>query len=72
MRQHGIENFVIELVEEFEINNKRDSKLGEKETEYYNKLKPTLNMIIPKISEVREFGRIYRVKYDEDEKLFYI
>lgn len=30
MRQYGIENFIIEVVEEFEIDNKYDKKIGEK------------------------------------------
>ena len=72
MRQYGIENFIIEVVEEFEIENKRDPKLGEKESYYYHKLNPILNMITLRISEIREYGRIYRIKYDENEKLFYI
>lgn len=72
MREHGIENFKIELVEEFEIEHKRDPKIGEKELEYYNKLNPTLNMIAPRINEVEEFGRIYCVKYKDEEKYFYI
>lgn len=72
MREYGIENFKIELVEEFEIDDKRDPKIGEKELEYYNKLNPTLNMIAPKISEVKDFGKIYRINYDEDKKSFYI
>lgn len=72
MRQYGIENFIIELLEEFEIDNKYDTKIGEKENEYYNKLNPPLNMITPKISEIKEFGRIYRINYKDDEKFFYI
>ena len=72
MREYGIENFKIELVEEFEIEDKRDPKLGEKELEYFIKLDPTLNMISPKISEVKDFGKIYRINYEEDEKSFYI
>jgi hypothetical protein len=72
MRKYGIENFKIELVEEFEIDNKRDPKIGEKELQYYNKLNPTLNMIAPRIPELKEFGRIYCVKYKDDEKYFYI
>lgn len=72
MRQYGIESFTIELIEEFEINDKRDPKLGQKEKDYYNKLKPTLNMISPKISQSKEFGRIYCIKYKDDEKTFYI
>ena len=72
MREHGIENFKIELVEEFEIEDKRDPKIGEKELEYYNKLNPTLNMIAPRISDVKQFGSIYCIKYQDDEKYFYI
>jgi hypothetical protein len=72
MRKHGIENFKIELVEEFDIDNKRDPKIGEKELYYFNKFDPPLNMIAPKISYVREFGRIYCIKYKDDEKYFYI
>lgn len=72
MRQFGIENFIIELIEEFEIDNKREPKIGEKETEYFNKLKPILNMKAPNIHNKNYIGKIYRVKYDEDEKQFYI
>jgi hypothetical protein len=72
MRKYGIENFKIELVEEFDIDNKRDPKIGEKELYYFNKFEPPLNMIAPRISYVREFGRIYCIKYKDDEKYFYI
>lgn len=73
MREHGIDNFTIELIEEFEINNKNDIKLGEKEKEYFDKLKPTLNMIAPKISDCqKELGKIYIVKYIDDDSFFYI
>jgi hypothetical protein len=72
MREYGIENFKIELVEEFEIDNKRDPKIGEKETEYYNKLYPTLNVRSPNINKNKTEGRIYCVKYKHDEKYFYI
>jgi hypothetical protein len=72
MRHYGIENFIIEVVEEFEIDNKYDKKIGEKESYYYHKLNPTLNMITPRISETREYGRIYRISYKDDEKSFYI
>lgn len=72
MRLYGIENFIVELVEEFDIDNKRDPKLGQKETEYYNKLNPSLNMKAPNINKENLYGRIYRIKYEEDEKLFYI
>lgn len=72
MREYGIENFIIELVEEFDIQSKGDIKIGEKEIEHFNCLKPTLNMVTPKIREVKEFGRIYRITYQNDNTLFYI
>lgn len=72
MREHSIENFVIEMLEEFEIDNKRDPKLGEKELEYYNKLNPSLNMISPKILKIRSIGRVYCVSFIEDKTMFYI
>ncbi len=72
MRTNGIETFNIELMEEFEVIDKHDSKIGEKELEYYNKFKPTLNMISPKISQSKELGRIYSIQYKQDENWFYI
>lgn len=72
MRNHGIENFKIELMEEFEIDNKRDPKIGEKELYYFNKFDPPLNVISPNISQNKSEGRIYSVKYKDDEKYFYI
>jgi group I intron endonuclease len=72
MREYSIENFVIELVEEFDIQSKGDVKIGKKEVEHFIRLKPTLNMVTPKIREVKEFGRIYRITYQNDNTLFYI
>ena len=69
MRQNGIENFSIELLEEFEIISKSD--LGVKEREYYKKLCPSLNMKSPAICTDKKYGRIYRLFYKDDTK-FYI
>ena len=70
MRQHGIENFSIEILEEIEINSKSD--LGRKETEYFQSLRPSLNMKAPNIIRDKENGRIYRLVYDLDATQFYI
>lgn len=69
MREHGIENFKIELIEEFEITSTYD--LGVKEKKYYDLLLPSLNMIAPKLTNVKTEGKIYRINYT-DKKIFYI
>ena len=70
MREHGIDNFSIELLEECDLKNKKE--LGIKEKKYYDLLKPSLNMIQPKIDiEIKETGKIYRINYT-DKNMFYI
>lgn len=70
MRKNGIENFSIELLEEFEIISKSD--LGLKEKEYYQKFKPTLNMRTPTISRDKKYGRVYKLFYIKEITQFYI
>jgi hypothetical protein len=70
MREHGIENFTIEMIEECEI--KSTYELGLKETFYYNSLHPTLNMRAPNVIQDKEFGRIYRIIYIIDKTKFYV
>jgi len=70
MRENGIDNFLIELLEECDLKNKKE--LGIKEKKYYDLLKPSLNMIQPKIDiEIKETGKIYRINYT-DKNMFYI
>ena len=70
MRENGIENFRIEVIEEFEITSK--DEIGKKEKEYYMKLKPTLNMITPSISSIASVGRVYRLFDKLNTSQFYI
>jgi hypothetical protein len=70
MRENGIEFFNIELLEEFDYNIKQD--IGIKEKEYYEKLKPTLNMICPTIAIVVKYGRIYKLFNKLKVQDFYI
>ncbi len=70
MRTNGIENFTIETVEEFEFSNKKE--VGLKEKYYYEELKPTLNMIVPRVPEIIEYGRIYKVFNKLKIEEFYI
>jgi len=67
IRQIGIENFNIEVIEECE-----DYEIDKKEKEYYERLSPSLNMIAPRINEREKTGRIYRVLYKIDPTKFYI
>lgn len=71
MREIGIENFNIELLEEIEFANK--ILIGEKEKEYYDLIKPSLNMISPKIKNLnKNMGLIYKIEYVLDNSYFYI
>ena len=70
MRTHGIEFFTVGLLEEFEISSKSD--LGIKEKEYYEKLKPSLNMKTPSVSTDKKYGKIYCVSFTKDNTKFYI
>jgi group I intron endonuclease len=67
MRQHGIDNFIIELIEECD-----GDELDRKEKEFYEKLSPSLNMIAPRINKREEIGRIYKLVYSIDPTQFYI
>jgi predicted GIY-YIG superfamily endonuclease len=68
MREYGVENFHIEIIEELDVETNFD--IGEKEIYYFEKLKSSLNMKKPNIIQKREFGRIYKL-YLNDE-YFYI
>jgi Uri superfamily endonuclease len=70
MRKIGIEHFKIELLEVLDTDHK--SSIGEKEKEYYDLLKPSLNMKCPNIIKDRKIGRIYHLSYINDEEYFYI
>lgn len=59
IREIGVEHFNINVLEEYSIEN--ESELCQKERDYYTKLKPSLNMIAPRISEIHETGRIYKL-----------
>ena len=71
MREYGVENFHIEIIEELDVESKLD--IGEKEIYYYEKLKPSLNMIKPKSTlKSNNTGIIYCIKYDNNNEYFYI
>lgn len=70
IRENGIENFNIELVEEFNFTYK--TEIGTKEKEYYIKLKPSLNMKIPNICTDTKYGKIYKLFNNLDKDKFYI
>ena len=59
IRENGIECFKIELLEEFDYTTRQD--VGIKESKHYKKLKPTLNMKLPNISNDVKYGRIYKL-----------
>jgi len=67
MRKHGIEHFKIEVIEECD-----EKDLDQKEKEHYELLSPSLNMIVPRIKENEDIGRIYRLIYKLDDTKFYI
>jgi predicted GIY-YIG superfamily endonuclease len=64
MRIYGAEFFSIELVEEMEFDSKTDLQIREKE--YYEVLKPSLNMSPPSISVDKRYGRVYRIYFVND------
>ena len=70
MRKNDIENFSIELLEECDIKTKYE--LCIKETEYYKRLTPSLNMKSPNIILDKEYGRIYQIFYKNDNTKIYI
>ena len=70
IRENGIECFNIELLEEFDYTIKQDS--GIKEKEYYEKLKPSLNMICPTVASHVKYGRIYKLFNKLKVEDFYI
>lgn len=70
MRENGIENFNVELLEKFSFSNKEE--IGIKEKEYYLKLIPSLNMKVPNICIQKEFGRIYKLFNSLDKAHFYV
>lgn len=70
MRENGIENFSVILLEEFNFIIKKE--IGIKEKDYFNKLKPSLNNIAPGISLSKKYGKIYKLFNKLDNNLFYI
>jgi len=71
MRDIGIHHFRIELLEEIEIEH--ISELGLKEREHCDRIRPSLNMILPKTNiEIKSTGRIYTIEYITDIRNFYI
>jgi len=71
MRENGIENFQIELLEEIDIKSK--SEIGAKEKEYFEMFKPSLNMIAPKTQNVeKNEGLIYIIEFIDNNLYFYI
>lgn len=70
IRKNGIENFFIELIEEFNFID--NNTLTSKEKEYYDLLKPSLNSISPRVKGIKEFGRIYKVSDMDNQNFFYI
>lgn len=70
MRENGVENFAIELIEEFEATSKEN--IGEKAMEYYKTIEPTLNERAPQISLGATFGRVYKLYNKLDRSYFYI
>ena len=70
MRKNGINNFYIELIEEFYFEKKE--QIGLKEKEYFMKLKPSLNMKNPNVCIDKKYGRIYKLFYILNKIEFYI
>ncbi len=54
------------------IEESDEKDLDQKEKEHYELLSPSLNMIVPRIKEKENIGRIYRVICTLDETKFYI
>ncbi len=69
MREKGVNNFSIELIEEFEFENK--TIIGYKEKKYFEKFKPSLNMKIPNITRAT-CGRIYKLYCKLENNQFYV
>lgn len=66
----GFENFKFEILEECEVETKKD--LQRKEQEYYNQLKPTLNENSPFIEDYIIYQReYYKNKYTNYHKQRY-
>ena len=70
IRKNGIECFKIEILEEFDYTIKQD--VGIKEKEYYERLKPSLNMVAPAVANVVKYGRIYKLFNKLKVEDFYI
>ena len=58
IREFGIENFKIEVLEEFEYDENEKQEIYYKEKDYYLKLKPSLNEKPPSIIGLVKIGRI--------------
>jgi group I intron endonuclease len=72
MREIGIDDFKIELVEVFQFSNDNKNLVGEKEVYYRNLFKPSLNMITPAVSKNKQYGLIYKFFYNLNPSDFYI
>ena len=70
IRENGIENFTIEMIDEFEFE--KHDEIGKKEIEYFTTLKPTLNMKKPNVILHKEYGRIYKLYEKLNPSMFYI
>lgn len=70
MREHGIENFRIELLEELSVETK--SEIGKKERQYFDQIRPSLNMKQPNVIETREVGRIYALHGLDNTEVRYV
>lgn len=70
MRENGVENFSIELIEEFEAISKE--KIAEKTSEYRKTLNPTLNERAQRVLPDVKVGRVYKLYNILDKKSFYI
>lgn len=70
IRKNGIECFKIEILEEFDYTIKQD--VGIKEKEYYERLKPSLNMVAPNVVKDVKYGRIYKLFNKLKVEDFYI
>lgn len=65
----GFDNFTMDVLEEVEVNNKKE--LAGKELEHYNNLKPSLNMNIPCVLDYNEYHKKYNREHPEYHKKRY-
>lgn len=70
MRQHGIEKFQIELLEDVHVETK--GEIGQKERKYFDEIRPSLNMKQPNVIGTRKTGRIYGLCGFGESKVSYV